>query len=393
MKIIIPRMETTYFHKAYDGGCKFMQSLSEELIKRGHTVEIVTTRLRDNPNLKEAYYRGVKHVFILPFYSGKRLIPLNMFYKMLFSYHLNKYLQTQDFDILHSSEAFAYFYLHNKVKKKVVFQSWALEPWYGDECESQRGLKKLYVNLFLKKPWGFCIKHSDCVTADKPFQIPLMLKIGIDRHKIEFIPNGIPFKKIQELKKKFKNRRSELGFKKMDVVLLSVSQLVEDKGIEDILQAFVLTKKEIKNLKLIIIGKGILEERVHSFIKENNFEKDIVHLKNIPEEILFDYHFSSDIFINAVRTNNMMISIQEGMATGLPLISAAQPFLVKDKVNGYIVGIKNPKGIAKGIVKICRDGNAKKMGKESIKLASEYDWGNIAESAIKVYEKLIKKSF
>ena len=125
MKIIIPRIETTHFHGAYDGGCKYMQSLAEELIKKGHEVEIVTTKLKNKPSMSEAVYRGVKHVFLAPKYSGKRLIPFSMFYKMLFSYNLNKYLRDKEFDILHSCEAFSLFYLRNKKRKKVIFQSWA----------------------------------------------------------------------------------------------------------------------------------------------------------------------------------------------------------------------------------------------------------------------------
>ena len=388
MKIIFPRMETTEFHKAYDGGCKYIQQFSEELIKRGHEVEIVTTRLRNNPFIRHIYCNEIKYTFLYPKYTGKKLIPFNMFYKLRFSWNLNKYLKNKDFDILHNSEAFAYFYLKNKPKKKVIFQSWALEPFYGDECQSQKGLRKLYVKLFLQIPWKSCIKKSDCITIDKEFQIPSLLELGVPKYKIDFIPNGIPFKKIQKLKKK--DKRKELGFKKSDLVLLSVCQLVEDKGIEEILKAFRLAKRKIKNLKLILIGKGELETKVYNTIRLNHLEKDIVHLKDIPEEDLFNYHFSSDIFINATRTNNLMLSIQEAMACGLPIVSSAQPFLVKDGINGYIVGINNYVGIADGILKMSKS-NIKKMGEESIKLAEEYDWSNVVDSAERIYRRLVNE--
>jgi glycosyltransferase involved in cell wall biosynthesis len=389
MKIIFPRMETTHFHRAYDGGCKYIQQIGEELVKKGHEVTIVTTRLRKDNNLKEAYHKGVRHVFIKPKYTGTKIIPFNMFYKMIFSWNLKKYLKNEEFDILHNSEAFALFYLLNKDRKKVIFQSWALEPFYGDECMSQKGIKKLYVKLFLQKPWMFCLKRADCVTADKEFQIPRIMDLGIKRNKIDFIPNGIYFEDIQKLREIYKDKRKELGFKEDDLVLLSVSQLVEDKGIIELLNSFKLTKKEIPNLKLIIIGKGILEDKVKSFIKTNNFEKDIIHLKDIPESDLFNYHFSSDIFINAVRTNNLMLSIQEAMACGLPIVSSAQPFLVKDGVNGYVVGINNENGLSEGVLKIIRNKEIKEMGKESIKLVQEYDWKNVVDSAERIYRRLL----
>jgi len=389
-------METTHFHLAYDGGCKYMQQFSEELARRGHEVEIVTTLLRDKTKNKGSrYLNGVLHTFLPPKYTGRKLIPFNMFYKFRFIHTLNKYLKHRNFDILHSCESFAHSYLHKKERNPVIMQSWALEPFYGDECKSQKGLKALYVKLFLQKPWLYCLKNSECITADKPFQVPLITSLGLDKKKISFIPNGIAWKEIQKKKKHFKNRRKELGFNKKDLVILSVCQMVIDKGVLEIVDAFNLAKKTIPTLKMVMIGKGILEETLKTKIKDLKLEKDIKMLKDIDEEILFDYHFSSDIFVNAVRTNNFMLSIQEGMACGLPIISSAQPFLIKDGVNGYIVGINSPQGLAEGIIKLYNSGNytkIKKMGKASTKLSEEYDWSHIVDSAEAVYNKLIKKS-
>lgn len=392
MKIIFPRMETTYFHGAYDGGSKFIQKLGEELVKKGHKVEIVTTKLREKPNLKVAFYGGIKHTFILPKYTGKKIIPFNMFYKMIFSYNLNKYLKKQKFDILHNTEAFAYHYLHNKQREKVIFQSWALEPFYGNECLSQTGLKKIYVKQALQRTWLYCLKHADAVTADDKSQIKNIVDLGVDKNKIEFIPLGIPFKKIQKLKKKYRNKRKEMGFKKDDLILLSVGQIVPEKGIDEIIKGFILIKKKIKKAKLIMIGKGILENKMNSMIREAGLDKDFVHLKDVPEKNLFDYHFSSDIFISGTHTNYPTASIQEALATGLPIISGENISLVKNGVNGYIVGSNNPNGIAQGIIKIYKSRKIKKMGEKSIKLVESSDYENVAEKAIKVYQKLTNQN-
>lgn len=382
-------METMQFHGAYDGGSKLIQYLAEELVKMGQEVEIVTTRLRDNP-IKEAIHNGVKYTFINPKYTGKRLVPFNMFYKLIFSRNLRKYLETQKFDILHSTEAFAYSYLHNKNHKPVIFQCWAMEPWHGKEPLAQKGIKKLYVKL-LRKTWGYCIRNSNSVAADEKFQVPRITRLGVDEKKIWFLPNGVSYRKMQEVKKTYKDKRKELGFKKSDFVILSVCQIAPDKGIDEIIDGFAILKKKVPNAKLILIGKGVLEPMMNEMIKKYGFEKDIIHRKNIPEGELYSYHFSSDLFVSAVSSEDFMISIQEGMAAGLPIVSSAQPFLVKNGVNGYVVGFKNPNGIAEAIEKIYRSGKAKKMGEESKKMARQYDYDILAASAIKEYKKLIAK--
>ena len=53
MHIVFPRMETLEFHKAYDGGSKYVHYLAEELVKKGQEVTIITTQLREKPKLKE----------------------------------------------------------------------------------------------------------------------------------------------------------------------------------------------------------------------------------------------------------------------------------------------------------------------------------------------------
>lgn len=391
MKIIFPRMETTVFHNAYDGGCKFIQQLGETLVKKGCEVEVVTTKLRNNPSLQEANHKGVKYKFILPKYTGKRIIPFNMFYKLIFSYNLNKYLKKEKFDILHNSEAFAYFYLHNKHRKKVIFQSWALEPFYGYESSSQKGIKKLYVKWALQKPWKYCIQNSEIVTADNESQIEMITRLGVDKKDIRFIPIGIPFKKIQEFKKTFKNKREVLGFNRKDLVILSVGQLTDEKGIIEIIEGFEIVKKQIKNAKLIIIGKGPLEEKIKNIIQIKKLSQDVTHLKDVPEEDLFNYHFSSDIFVSGTHTNYPTISVQEALATGLPIVSGADLFLIEDGVNGFCVGLKNPKGIAEGILKICQSKGMKKMGKNSIKKVENSDYENVSELAIQAYKELLKE--
>lgn len=388
MKVIIPRMETLQFHGAYDGGSKFIQYLAEELVKEGIKVEIVTTRLRDNPSLKKAIQKRVEYTFLKPFYTGKRIFPANLLYKMIFSWNLNKYLKNIDFDILHNTEAFAYFYMHNKKRKPVIFQCWALEPWHGKESLRQTGIRRLYTKA-LQNIWGYCIRNAESIAADEEFQVPRIKKIGCDESKIWFIPNGVSYREIQKHKKIFKNKRKEFGFNKDDFVILSVCQIAPDKGIEDIINAFSIVKKSISNAKLIMVGRGILEPMMYELIKKNGLGRDVIHRKNIPEKELYDYHFSSDLFVSAVTSEDFMISIQEGMAAGLPVVSSAQPFLVKEGINGYAVGFNNPKGIAEKIIKIYRSGSAKKMGEESKKMARQYDYDILAKKAIREYKKLL----
>ena len=389
MKIIFPRFKTTKFHNQFDGGNKYIDYISKHLTKKRIDVEIVTTRA-ENQEKASKIVNGVKYTFIDPILKEDRFLKLNTPYKLLFSHNLRKYLEKTDFDILHNTEMFAYFYLRKKKRKPVITQCFGLEPFYGPESLSQRGLKKTYVKQFLQRTWKYCLQKSDKIASEGDFQNEKIEELGVERKKIFNLPIGIDLKKVNKYKKKYKDRRKDLKIKKKDLIILNVNQIDPDKGIDDIINGFAIIKKEVKNAKLIIIGKGILENMMYKLIKFHGLQKDVKHLKNISEKDLYDYYFSSDIFISASVQHDWITGIQEAMACGLPIVSSGQPFLVKNNINGYVVGIKNPKGIKEGILKIYKSKKMKKMGQESIKFVKKYDYEKIAKAAIKEYKKLIK---
>ena len=388
MKVIFPRFETDRFHQVYDGGNKYIDFISQFLVQKGIEVEVVTT-IPEGFNEKEKIVKGVKYVFLNPINHKKRFIPFSMFYKMIFSYHLGKYLKNKDFDILHNTEMFAFFYTFQKKKKPIVTQGWGLEPFYGPESSSQRGIKKLYVKLFLQKPWMRCLRKSEMVASEGEFQNELVERLGIPKEKIFVLSMGLDLEKILEYKKNRVNRRKENGISSGVHLVLNVNQISTDKAIEDIIDSFSIIKKSVPDSKLIVIGAGKLEKDMHEWIKNKNLEKEVIHKKNLSEKELYDYFFSSDIFISASIQKDWIMSIQEAMACGLPIVSSNQPFLVHDGLNGYVVGSHNPEGMAEKVVKIIKEGELRPMGKESEKLSKKYSWSNIADIAIKEYGKLI----
>jgi glycosyltransferase involved in cell wall biosynthesis len=391
MKVILPFRTTMALHNIYDGGHKYLDYFSKALAKQGVDVVVVTSSL-ENKKIKKKVIDGVKYVFLPPKIINKK-IKLNMPYKLVFSYNLMKYLEKTDFDVLHSFEMLAYFYLHKpKSKRKpVITQPWGLEPFYSPVSTKQKGIKKLLIDLGVRHPWLYCMKKSDLVAAEGDFQHKLITNLKIPQNKIVNILIGADLKKIKEYKKNKKDKRKKMGLKKSDLIILSVCQIADDKGIEDIINAFSIVKKQIPNSKLIMIGSGNLETMMHKMVKKLRLEKDFFHFKNIPEKDLYDFFFSSDIYVNATTQHDFIMGVQEAMACGLPVVSSSQPFLVENGKNGFVVGVKNPDGIAGAIIKIHKKKVGKKMAKMGEEMVKKYDWDNVAKSAIEIYKKLIKK--
>lgn len=391
LKVVLPFRTTMDFHGSYDGGCKYIYNFSRYLVRNGVDVTIITSLTKDK-SLREAEKDGVKYKFIEPDLSEdrKKLIPFNSPYKLLFSWNLAKELRKMDFDILHSFEMLSYFYLKFFKKKPVIFQGWGLEPIYGPEALSQKGWRKILATLTVKNPWLYCMRKSDLIASEGDFQLKHLTDLGFSRKKVFPLLIGTDLELIEGYKKTWKDMREELGVKKSDYLILSVCQIAPDKGIADMVNAFSIVKKKIPNAKMLFIGRGSLEEMFHDMVKKNGLEGSVMHRKNIPEKDLYDYYFSSDVYVNAATQHDWIMGLAEAMACSLPVVSSAQPFLVRDKVNGFVVGMENPEGLAKGIIKIFEEKLGKEFGIAGKKFAQEYSWDSIAKVAIGRYNKLVK---
>ena len=391
MKIVFPFITTMDYHKVYDGGNKYLDYFSKELVKQGVDVTIVTTLLEDK-KIRNKTKNGIKYVFLPPKVIGKRLLKLNSPYNLWFSYNLKRYLEKTDFDILHSFGPFAYSYLHKPKNKRkpVITQPWGFEPFYLPESLSQKGIRKFYLKYFIQHLWLYCLKKSDMIATEGDFQLPIIKELGLDKNKAFPIPIGIDPRIVKKFKKNHQDIRKKFNIPKKDLVVLAVNQIAPDKGVDLTINSFALLKKEIKNAKLIIVGAGPLEEMMHDLIKKHNLEKDIIHLKGISEQELYNCYFSSDIFVCSQTQQNWSMSVQEGMACGLPIVSFDNIVIVENDKNGVVVKNKTPKGIKDGILKIY-NGDIEKMRKMSLILTNNYTWENIAKMAIENYKRLLKK--
>ena len=391
IKVILPFITTINFHKVYEGGNKYVDSFSKELANQGIDVTVVTTLL-ENKKTTTLNKDGVKYVFIPPKTVGKRLLKLNTPYNLLFSHNLRKYLEKIDFDILHSFNEYAYSYLHKPKRKRkpVITQTWGFAPFYLPEPLSQKGIKKLYLKHFIQHLWLYSLRKSDLVATEGDFELPKIRELGIDENKAAPIPIGIDPKIVKEYKKKHKNIRKKLNISKDDFVMIAVNQIAPDKGVEDVINAFALIKKEIKNAKLIFVGSGKLEPVMHELVNKHNLKNDFFHLKGISEQELFNCYFSSDLFVNAQSQQNWSMSVQEAMACGLPIVSFENIVLNEHNKTGIVVKDRTPKGIKEGILKIYH-GDKGKMKKRALELTNEYSWENIVKTAIKEYKKLLKE--
>lgn len=151
--------------------------------------------------------------------------------------------------------------------------------------------------------------------------------------------------------------RDKLGIK-TGFVALYAGQLIERKGIQDLLTAFTRLRREMDDVTLLIAGTGMEEEAMKKRCLHENI-KDVIFAGFVDYEQLPGYFALSSLFILPSREEVWGLVINEAMACGLPVITTvkvgASADLVRDGVNGFVVRDREPDELYHAMKRVLAD--------------------------------------
>lgn len=176
----------------------------------------------------------------------------------------------------------------------------------------------LRERLRLRLIYGLYNRADKIVTVSKLLEKEMVTKYGISKDKIEVIYNHYDVEKIRELARA--PIEPELTSLFNGPVLITAGRLVFQKGHWYLIRAFSEVLKEVPNAKLVILGKGELEEDLRTLIRDLDLQES-VHLlgyRNNP----FAYISRSSGFVMPSLYEGFPNALCEAMACGVPVISA-----------------------------------------------------------------------
>lgn len=171
-----------------------------------------------------------------------------------------------------------------------------------------------------------------------------------------------------------------------------VSKLWDGKGHAVLINAFKKLKKEIKNVRLLIVGEGYLYDELVRIVDMHRL-KDSVQFTgfqvDVPEIIAtFDVAVLPSFFEGMGRV------LLEAMAMEKPVVASRVggiPDLVEHGINGFLVSPGNVEELTGALKKILGDKRlAVRMGKEGRKRVKEQFSADVMVHSIeKVYRELL----
>lgn len=374
MKII---QLTPYFYPHLGGVESHVLELSKHLIKRGHEVEVVTTKLEDTN--KKDVVEGV---------PVTRVEPLTITFSTPIVPKVRKVLMDMDYDILHGHSPpplMPFFGVRTADKKDVPFVL-----TYHCDLEIPNIFGPLIVQLYERTFGTYTVSKSDkTITTTSTYGATSRAVWYTDT---EIIPNAVDTNRFNP-----DNDgdwvREKHGIKEDDNVIMYVGRLVFHKGLEYLVES---AKYLDRNVKYLIVGTGDFRPELEKIVERENLEDKVIFPGRVPNKDLPDYYAATDVFVlpSVSRLEAFGIVALEAMASEVPVVVSDIPGVrevITEGRNGLLAEPMNPHDIA-GKIRIMLENPemAKRMGKRGReRVLKNFTWEKVAEDIEKVYEDVI----
>jgi len=308
----------------FGGSGRVFIETAKVLSAQGHRIDVICrndlTGNYDNPYGIKFHYYDCKYFWVPQKYYHRRYSIRKL---------LDEYLRNNvpDLVIIHSSTAvLGIIALLEKLpaKKLYVFHS----PW----CEEHRingneafPFDRILYALRRRRELKVLQLCDGIVTLSKYMQ-ELMIKIHprMSGKPLMVIPGGADTEKFFPAsgKNEVSDVRRKFGIPEQSFVVMTSRRLIPRTGVDILIKAFAAAKSETgKDMKLLIVGSGILLEELKTLSSSLGMAKDIIFTGFVDEKDLPSYYQTADLFIMPTKElEGFGLSTVEAMACGIPAV-------------------------------------------------------------------------
>lgn len=238
-----------------------------------------------------------------------------------------------------------------------------------------------------------------------------LIKGGVPESKIEVVPNMLEVDKFS--KADGRPIRKLLGVEE-DPIVLFPSRLVgreknpfleieSGKGLDILLKALPLVKREIPNVRLLLMGNDPIYQDIVLQVRRKilrmarvfGVEENILFFNGqLPQHKIPEVFAASDVVVSLGPTECFGMVFLEGMAAGKPVIGVNSnlngvPKVVCDGKTGFLVPPKDPWSTAKTLLKVISNREfSVKIGSNGQNWVRErFDTTRVLPRLLEIYEK------
>lgn len=190
--------------------------------------------------------------------------------------------------------------------------------------------------------------------------------------------------------KRSESLRQSWGAGQQHTVLMMVSRLSPEKGVDVVIRAYQALQLQQLNraTKLVIVGDGPDRSRLESLTQGSD---EIIFAGAQTGETLAEYYASGDAFVFASQVETFGNVVTEAMASGLPVYAfddAAAAMLVDEQCGG-LAGFGDIQGFIEMVSTLPKNQQLKQLGSHARQKVLGMSWGRPAQQMLTMFKEVL----
>ncbi len=361
-------------------------SIARYMVSQGHRVVLVNPRpiidkkVEVPPNLELVYTPSIPDIF----YKGKphTLFPWGMPV-------INKVIRKNKFDIVHIQEPVSLGVSALILSKFYHIPTVGMLHFTPEQVAGSFPGKPVFiVKPAVEAYIRFIYNKYTAIAVPTQTFVDFLRSVGVTK-SIEIVSNGVDTNRFHQGDANLKLRQ-KYGISENDVVFFFLGRLDGDKNAETLVSAMPYTDD---NVKLVIVGNGILKDRLHKLAESLNISGKIIWEEHISDAEMPDFYHLADVFTIVSPFEVQSIVTLQALASGLPVICAnrgALPELCHNGKNGFLVDAYDAKALAEKMNILAKDRPMRvELGKESREISLAHHKPDVLHKMELLYERVI----
>lgn len=263
----------------------------------------------------------------------------------------------------------------------------------------------VYLTPAQKCVQNFVIRFADCILVNAEAIRRWLIEQGCAAAKIRVIKNGIDLSRFNR-KKNDTGLRRELGLSRSAPLVMVLSRLNPQKGIEYFLQAAAAVGRSCPSARFLVVGDGFVRRNdvIESDVTYQQALKQHAAKLGLGERVIFT-GFRADVpELLSEAAVSVLPSLSEGlsntllesMAAGVPVVASrvgGNPEVIEDGIGGYLVPPRDPGALAQAISAILKDRDlARDLGEQSRRrIVERFSLERMVHETQELYVQLLER--
>ncbi|NMB34672.1 MAG: glycosyltransferase family 4 protein [Firmicutes bacterium] len=375
------------------GLAQHVYELSRSLVKAGCQVDVITSGEENLPARENVEGIGVWRVY--PYHGGQERDFIDWMQRLNFAL-LEKGVQLignqKSYDLVHAHDWLVAYAARGL---KHIYTMPLLATIHATEYGRNNGLHNAEQRSIGDLEWWLTYEAWKVVCCSRHMQAELQHVFQLPADKIEIIPNGIRPEAYAITASE--PALEKIGFQPGEQMIFYVGRLVQEKGVQIVLEALPAISDRFPGTKFVVAGTGPHAENLKNRARELGLESRVHFLGYISDELRNELYNAAAVAVFPSLYEPFGIVALEAMATNTPVLVSAVGGL-DEIVEHETDGLKAYPGDANSLAEqVCRLlGNKEWAEKLALKAYEKalnvYSWDKIAVQTADVYKEIISSA-